>query len=182
MVRHDYIMGEREKSKMKKEIKIFVTILLGVALGWMIAAGIDAWAEEQLTEAWVLCQPDSWVNIRSRASSKSESTGTLFSGDRIWIDGKTKDGFAHVDKCTTEAGEGWVHAGYIVFDEPELICERCKISSNGRVAARRTIDGQIRRWMQDGDAVGVIQVAGEWALTDMGFIKTEYILFGGTEE
>lgn len=162
---------------MNRDEKITMVIFLAAMIVAAIAgaAVFGTLAEPALTEAWVLCQPDSWVNIRSRPSSKGEKTGYLESGDRIWIDGKTKDGYAHIDRASTEAGEGWVHAGYIVFEEPELIGKRCWIRANGRVAARRTIDGDRRCWLVDGSEVSVIQVAGDWALTDEGFVKTEYI-------
>lgn len=163
------------KEKTKETISLAAAaIIVTIAMITAVCA-IGALAEETLTEAWVLCQPDSYINIRARANSRSEKAGYLLSGDRIWIDGKTADGFAHCDRMTNEAGEGWVYAGYIVFEEPKEINRRCRIQANGRVAARRTIDGERRTWLINGSEITVYQTAGEWAVTDEGFIKTEYI-------
>lgn len=159
---------------MRKNSRILlIAALTGILIGSVI--GLMATAEERLTEAWVLCQPDSWINIRARANSHSQNEGTLISGDRIWVDGLTENGYAHCDNMTTEAGEGWVHTGYIVFDEPKDIYRICKIRSNGRVACRRTIDGDRRCWVVNGSEVNIFQVAGDWAVTDKGFIQSKFI-------
>lgn len=159
-----------------------ITAMLFAAIMLIAVAGIvyARAADMDLTEAWILCQPDSYVNIRARASSKSQIDGYLLSGDRIWLDGETCDGFAHIDRASTERGEGWVHAGYIVFDKPQDINRQCVIRTNGRVACRRTIDGHRRCWVVNGSTVYVYKIAGEWAVTDKGFIKSEYI--SGAEE
>ena len=159
---------------MKRKSHVFImAALIGILIGSVI--GIMATAEDRLTEAWVLCQPDSWINIRAKANSHSQNEGMLISGDRIWVDGQTKNGFAHCDNMTTEAGEGWVHAGYIVFEEPKVVNRICQIDSNGRVACRRTIDGDRRCWVVDGSEVYVYMASGEWSVTDKGFIQTKYI-------
>lgn len=155
---------------------LYAAIMLIVAISVVCVKAM----EPALTEAWILCQPDSYVNIRARASSKSQAEGYLLSGDRIWLDGETDDGYAHIDMASTERGEGWVHAGYIVFNKPQDINRQCVIRTNGRVACRRTIDGHRRCWVIDGSTVYVYKIAGEWAVTDKGFIKSEYI--SGAEE
>lgn len=165
------------KMRLMKNLTI-AAALIGILIGAAIGSRIIARAEDHLTEAWVLCQPDSYINIRAKANSHSRNEGTLISGDRIWVDGKTKDGYAHCDNMTTEAGEGWVHAGYIVFDEPEIINRVCVIDSNGRVACRRTIDGDRRCWIVDGSEVYVYMAASDWAVTDKGFIRTKFIDLG----
>ena len=149
--------------------------LIGILAGTAIGLRFTARAEDKLTEAWVLCQPDSWVNIRESASSRGTYAGRLLSGDRIWVDGRTKNGFAHCDNMSNEAGEGWVHAGFIVFEEPAEVEKVCRIQSNGRVACRRTIDGVRRCWIVNGSEVYVYKIAGEWAVTNKGFIQSKYI-------
>ena len=165
-----YITG-----KAKAQMMAILAAAVGIFIGTFIGLQLMVMAEEELTAAWVLCQPDSYVNIRERASSRSAYAGMLMSGDQIWVDGRTKDGYAHCENMSNELGEGWVHAGYIVFDEPEEVNRECLISSNGRVSCRRTIDGDRRCWVVNGSEVFVYQVAGEWAVTDKGFIKTEFI-------
>lgn len=171
MNRKQYITA-RARAQMMAILAAAVGILIGTFIGLQLVARGE---ENRLTEAWVLCQPDSYVNIRERASSRSAYAGMLMSGDQIWVDGRTKDGYAHCENMSNELGEGWVHAGYIVFEEPEEVNQECRISSNGRVSCRRTIDGDRRCWVVDGSEVFVYQVAGEWAVTDKGFVKTEFI-------
>lgn len=175
MKQNKYIT-EKAKAQMMAILAAAIGIFIGTFIGLQLVARGE---ENRLTEAWVLCQPDSFVNIRSRASSRSEYAGMLLSGDQIWVDGRTKDGYAHCENMSNELGEGWVHAGYIVFEEPEEVNKECRISSNGRVSCRRTIGGDRRCWVVDGSEVFVYQVAGEWAVTDKGFVKTEFI--GGLE-
>lgn len=175
MKQNKYIT-EKAKAQMMAILATAIGIFIGTFIGLQLVARGE---ENRLTEAWVLCQPDSFVNIRSRASSRSEYAGMLLSGDQIWVDGRTKDGYAHCENMSNELGEGWVHAGYIVFEEPEEVNKECRISSNGRVSCRRTIGGDRRCWVVDGSEVFVYQVAGEWAVTDKGFVKTEFI--GGLE-
>lgn len=175
MKQNKYIT-EKAKAQMMAILAAAIGIFIGTFIGLQLVARGE---ENRLTEAWVLCQPDSYVNIRERASSRSAYAGMLMSGDQIWVDGRTKDGYAHCENMSNELGEGWVHAGYIVFEEPEEVNRQCRISSNGRVSCRRTIGGDRRCWVVDGSEVFVYQVAGEWAVTDKGFVKTEFI--GGLE-
>ena len=125
--------------------------------------------------AWILCQPDSYVNVRTRASSRSEILGRCECGDEIEVDGKTKNGFVHCINLPLERNEGWISAGYVVYSQPEKLYELVTMESDGRVACRKTINGQRRCWVKDGDMVKVFFRSEEWSVTDRGFIKTEYI-------
>ncbi len=132
-------------------------------------------AEEDLVQAWVLCQPDSWINIRGSASKDGSYEGMLISGDEIWTDGRSRNGYIHCENMTIEAGAGWVYEGYVVYSEPVAIDGYCRIISKGRVACRRTIDGTRRKWLKDGDMIFVYSASDEWALTDVGFVQCSYI-------
>lgn len=163
-----------KQMKMKDRIGMVIVALL---LAAAVASVCSAMADRGLTDAWVMCQPDSYINIRARASSQSRAEGYLISGDRIRIDGQTKGAFAHA-VVSTESGEGWIHAGYIVFEEPVEIGRKCRIRADGRVACRRTIDGERRCWVIDGSEVYVYMAGGGWAVTDKGFIQSQYIDMG----
>ena len=130
-------------------------------------------------ECWILCQPDSYVNIRLNPKKKSIEVGRLECGDPIFTDGKTKNGFLHVYGFTFEVGEGWVHKGYVVYDEPfKPVQYDTTVNSNGRVAARRTINGQRRCWLKDGQAIKVYMASEEWSVTNKGFVKTKFLNLG----
>ena len=131
---------------------------------------LPAWA---LTEkAWVLCQPDSYVICRYWPKKSDEIAGFLYCGDPVETTGKTKNGYAQI-YCDFETCEGWVYAGYLVYDEPYEVNERRVITSIARVRARRTINGKLRRWLYNGDTITVYWESAKWAVTSQGYIKTE---------
>ena len=77
-----------------------------------------------------------------------------------------------------EDGCGWVHAGYLVREAPEAPEEGKEwyvVAANGRVAARRYVNGSRRAWLRPGRRVKVYVMTAEWALTSQGFVRTEYL-------
>lgn len=155
----------------------------GLILLWVIVAILGvlniarAVTERDTVTAWVICQPGDYVNARARPTTKSESIGRLETGDAVELDGETKDGFAHSDPIHMENGDGWIHAGYLVFDEPEWKAGALyRVDANGRVACRKYIDGPRRCWVVDGSHVQVFWLTAEWAVTNKGFIRTEYLV------
>lgn len=81
-------------------------------------------------------------------------------------------------KCGVDDwGGGWILARYVTFDKPDFIERTCYISANGRVAARRTADknSDVLEWLHDGDEIKVNLVTGEWAWTDRGYVKRDFI-------
>ena len=154
-------------------------ICLVVAVVTICSVALALATDETRIRCWVLCQPDDYVNIRDKASTIGHKIGRAEVGDSFMTDGKVKDGFLHV-YCSLEESEGWIYLGYIVFDEPEQIGELWVVESNGRVACRKCVDGARRCWVIDGSTLTVRYIAGEWAITDKGFIKTEFIRKGET--
>lgn len=165
----------RPKLLTYKEIIIFLLIILALLFNaYFLVKGTAEEINE--TECWILCQPDSFVNARMNPKKKSMELGRLECGDKIYTDGKVKNGFLHCYGFTFEAGEGWVHKGYVVYDEPYYpIIQNTKITSNGRVAARKTINGKRRCWLKDGQEIKVYMTSDEWSVTNKGFVKTEFI-------
>jgi hypothetical protein len=138
-----------------------------------------AYGEEVGIECWVLCQPDSYVNVRAKPKKTSEEVGYFECGAKILTDGKVKNGYLHIFGFMFEVSEGWIHKGYIVYDEPYFpIFENTTIESNGRVAARRTVNGEKRCWLKNGQAIKVYMVSDEWSVTNKGFVKTKFIDLG----
>lgn len=154
---------------MRRRIKR--SMAAGIAMILTLIATAAAVADTE--SVWVMCQPDSYVNIREQADGKSPKAGYAECGDRFETDGKKRNGFLHV-YAPVEAGEGWIHLGYIIWEEPEKVYETRHIESKGRVNARRTVDGTRRCWLRNGDEITVYWM-GEWAVTNKGFVKAEYI-------
>lgn len=144
--------------------KLLVLILL-------LCVCVTAAGEEY--EVWVLCQPDSYINIRESPSKNSKVGGYAFCGDRFTTNEETKNGYMLV-YAPIEQGYGWIKKGYLVFSEPREVNVETYIAAKGRVNARKTIDGKRRMWLKPGDDIFVYW-ASDWAVTNKGFVKTEYI-------
>ena len=147
---------------------ICATIVLTVILSCFTAL-----AEEG--RVFIFCNPKTPVIIRKTPKKGSEETGRLDFGDWVETDGKKKNGFLHVIGVT-EAGEGWVFAGYVIKDQPEkLEGARANIGATGRVMSYRWVNGKRNGWVQVCEEVKVYAWSEEWAVTDKGYIRTKYL-------
>lgn len=127
---------------------------------------------------YVLCSPAGEVNIRDRPSSKGEYEGYLTLGDTVTVENTKTDNIGR-EWCFcaglgVEAGEGWVCAGYLVSDPINAIEYNGIIDASGRVAAYNYIGGE-RHWLKVGTSITVYATGGEWAFTDYGYVRSEYI-------
>lgn len=145
----------------------------------------DAWepntwdAEGSVTDAYIICQPGDYINVREKPGMKAEVIAMFDPGDRFWTDGKTRNGFLHVVNMAAEIVEGWVSERYVVYDKPEEINRRAVVNSQYKLAARKYIGGKVRKWLKKGDAVTVFWYSEEWCVTNIGFVKTEYLELEG---
>lgn len=151
-----------------------VLLFLVLFAAAVLVATATAYADED-ANAWVLCQPDSYVHIRSRANKHAQSIGYALCGDDFETDGTVRNGFVHLVNAPTESGEGWIAKGYVVFDQPEQVDHAASIEAAGRVACRSVMGGSRRRWVRPGDTVTVYWMSPEWSVTSAGFIMTRYI-------
>lgn len=134
---------------------------------------------EELTEVWVMCQPNDYVNVRANPNRRSEAVGYAEAGYMVITDGKLQHGFLRIYGIG-EMGVGWIHAGYVVYDEPHEMNVTARVNSNGRVKARQYIGGKRREWLKNKDEVKVYWLSDEWCVTNKGFVKTEYLEMEGT--
>ena len=128
-------------------------------------------------EQYVLCMDR--VNIRLGASSRSDEIGWLEPGDIVYPDGKKKNGFVHCEIPSSEAGEGWVHRGYLVDYKPEKVNVKGVVTGNAKVQARKNVDGKRTRWLKPGGELKVYWWSDEWCLTDCGYVRSEFIELDG---
>ena len=125
---------------------------------------------------YVICQPDDYICVRSKPNRKSHEEGYLLCGFSVYVSDKVKNGYIYSPDLNTESGEGWIFAGYLIDDEPQIMDEApYKVVSNARVAARKYIDGPRRSWLKNGDEVKVYYFSEEWCVTNKGFIMTKYL-------
>ena len=151
--------------------ELFLMIILSILALLIFTVIREAHGED----AWILCQPDSYVNIRSHPGH-GEKVGFLDLGQQVTLDGTRQAGYAHIINASTESGEGWVSAAYIVTDKPAVGTVRAWVDAPGRVACRRSIGGDRRKWLHGGDELVLYASSAEWSVTDQGFIRTEYVL------
>lgn len=156
----------------KRAIMILMAVLL-VVVSYHAAYAINrAHAEAVTTNAWILCKD--YVLIRMWPSKRATEVGQLDPCDEIEIDGKTKDGFAHI----VAPVDGWVWAGNIVFSEPEQIGSLAFVTAKTRLACRRWVDGpqvESRPWVINGSEVRVFYMCDEWAVTSRGYVRSEWL-------
>ena len=159
-------------------IPLFVMIVLMVMFA--VSMMDDFCSAEEYVKGYVICQPGDYVYGREKASRKSEQIGYLETGDAIWTDGKSKNGYIHCVNSSFERDECWVYGGYIVFDEPKWMGGAiATVVSNGRLAARKNTTGDVRAWLKNGTEIQVFWYSNEWCVTNRGFVMTEYIELDG---
>ena len=153
-----------------------IIVLLIVASIYYVAT---SYSEEYETyDGYVICQPDDYINVRTRASRKSSVLARLDAGDVVHLDGKEKNSFLHCVDLSAEMTEGWIHKGYIVYDEPIRMNCLATVVSKGRLAARKYVDGKRIRWLKPMSTLRVYYLSDYWAVTNKGFIKTEFLELG----
>jgi len=172
-------MNNREHSSMemwkRKDITWMVAgvLIFGIFLGIVLSCIVYLSVAAADSDGWIMC--DSYVNIRETPKKNGNKLGRLDAGDRIRTDDKVRNGFLHIIDAGTETGDGWVYAGYVVYDEPEWIDAQMVITGNGRVNARRWVDGPKKARLKPGTVVTVKWLGYDWALTNRGYIRSEYI-------
>lgn len=134
-------------------------------------------AEEEYEgqQVWVLCNPESYVILHTKPKKTSMEFGGVLVGSDMLTDGKTRNGFLHVYDLAAEYTEGWITTRHIVYSEPEEIYKNMKIVSNGRVACRKWVNGKIIHWAYNGNTVFVYFMCEEWAVTNKGYIMSEFL-------
>lgn len=150
----------------------------GIILAMIIAtAAILVMAEEhgRTTQCWVLCKD--YANLRIAPDKDSRCVGQLDVGEGFQTDGTSRNGWIHV----IDAGDCdcWVYSGYVVTEQPEAVFDNYICVANRQVACRRWVDGPRidgrLGWLKNGNAVSVFWIAGDWALTSRGYIRTEWL-------
>ena len=154
------------------KVRMFLLILL------MVMATVSSQAESEQSEVWVLCQPDSFVNVRMFPKKGSPEIGRLELGDKAWTDGKRKNGYLHLVNGQFEC-DGWISLGFVSETPVQTGKNRAKIASKGRVKARRSVNGTRRKWLKNDCLLWVFGYGEEWAVTSEGFVMTRFIEMEG---
>lgn len=160
-----------------KWIRTGFEILLIVAFVYLAIFGMQkiSIAEERYTEAYVICMPEDKVNVRAAPQIHSDSVGTFDPGEKIYLDGKARNGYLHCVELSFEQTEGWISNGHVVYDEPLFIDKEATVISKGRLAARKNVEGKRVRWLKKGTVIHVYYLSEEWTVTNKGYIMTKFL-------
>lgn len=126
-------------------------------------------------EYFIICDPKSHVCVRRSPKRSGEESGRLEFGDKVWADGKKQNGFLHCVGINNEWGEGWVYKGNLVEDEPVKFNGKATVVGKGKVFCRRCVNGAKHGSLKNGTEVKVLAYSNEWAVTNKGYIKTEFL-------
>lgn len=150
--------------------------LLAMIIVLVITFLQDIGLAEPITEqVWVLCDPDSYVTLRTGPGKSKPDFGGVLCGAELWTDNKKQNGFLHVLEVPAECDTGWISARYIVYDRPVEVNRRMVISTDGRVACRKWVNGKRTGWIYDGEVLTVYWMSPTWAVTSRGYIQSQYI-------
>lgn len=162
-------------NKGRKGFILFCAALLIVTT---VISYVVCMAEAQDLTCWILCKPKSIVHVRRDPMKASEEVGRLECGDEIRTDGKTRNGWVHVNGIG-EYGSGWVYCGFVSLEQPEKVDEQYVCVARKQVACRRWMDGpQIGGrlgWLHNGSTVTVYYRTDEWSVTSRGYIRSEWL-------
>ena len=160
-----------DKEKIIGFIAIVAVILVaGIAIGVSLCHGEDA-----LATCWVMCKPGSRVSVRWSPSKSAPESGYAECGDSFLTNGESVDGWI---RCYDIGEGGWIYCGYVTTQKPEIVGERYVCCAVKQVACRKWMYGpQIdeKPWMKNGQFCHVYVTDGEWAVTNRGYIKLEYL-------
>lgn len=173
-----------------KYIRTLIEILLLAALITGVIYAVNAFLnqcakaeewdehEEEYEIAYAICTKGDIVHIRPFPNTKHESCGWLDPGDIVYLDGKKKNGFLHCVGLNVESGEGWVHKGYLVKDEPIYVNKKATIVSKGKLRARKYVNGKRTRWLKPNATLIVYYWSDEWCSTNCGYVQSKYLQLG----
>lgn len=145
--------------------RIIAILLVFVAVAALTAADADG-------GLYVLCR--TMVNVRSKPSKTARVVAWVECGQFVETDGQEKRGFVHVIGLPAEEPEGWIYAGFLV-DEPPQIRQYIAEIWDGDVIARGSVNGRALRKMREGKTVTVYAKTHTWAITNRGYIMCDWL-------
>ena len=162
-------------SKREMWLRLLCILAVLAAVIWIT----DSLGEEEpdYQTLYVMCRPKSFVNVREFPKKKAKEVGRLECGDEVLTLNEKRGKFVKIYGPTFECGTCWVHRGYLTDEKPDIYEDgkAYTVKAKGRVALRRYIRGARRAWIKSGKTLTVYAITSEWALTNRGFIMTEYL-------
>lgn len=138
----------------------------------MIVLTGTALADEHI--GYVICNPNSRVNVRESPSKHADVIGYKELGSEITLDGKTNGRWLHIVNANLENSDGWIYEGNVVYSVPREINTEHKATVNN-LRARSSADGKIIKTLKKGTKVIVLVKSDKWCVTNTGYIQTRYL-------
>lgn len=161
-------------NEVEKFLLVVVVVLMALAIGLTIIMLTPAEAEAEETKAYILCNPESYVNIRVIPNKNGIVSARYLCGDEVTLDGKKKGDWMHVVNAHGESPEGWVHRLYVCESCVVVLDEEQKATTNAKnVRVRNGVNGKILKRVKKGTEVRIMVISMDWCLTNKGYIKTE---------
>ena len=163
-------MDRRHRNFLIVEL-ILVTILAVTAFSILYEAGL---AEDytEMDQVFVMCQPDSYVVIRSSPRKAYNESEYGFAGERLYTDWKVKNGYLHV-YGPFEDVSGWIKQIYVSVWEPYVYQDGKDFVVVSRYAnCRKWMNGPKKGSVKKGKIIKVFLEGAEWCVTNYGYIKT----------
>lgn len=131
-----------------------------------------AMAEEaQPTQMYVM-NVTSWLNGRVEPDKDSGIEARFLLGDTVDVY-EVSGQWARV--AGGECGYVWCSVDYLASAPPDAEPQTYTVRSNGRVRVRETPDGDLVRWLEDGDTVQVQSWFEGWAYIGDGYVDKQYL-------
>ena len=160
-------MERDRRINLQNRMMVFIAVLIVI---WMAVESVLA------DTGYIICQPNDYINVRIKPTRKSDAIGHLDCGDSVELYDVEKNGFI---KCSGFEDDGWVSKRYIVYEKPQVVNSMAYVVCKGRLAARKWIKGKLRKWLYNGDKIKVYCMTDEWAVTDKGFVQSQYLELEG---
>jgi len=150
-------------------LPILIALVIVLAVLVVIKGSL---AEEQPVTMYIAVSAGSWLNGRYAPNQHSSIEARFQSGDTVDVYEVDGD-WARV--AGGESGTVWCDIRYLSATVPGGQPETCTIHSDGRVRVRKTPDGTLVRWLNDGDSVTVQCHINGWAYIGDGYVQEQYL-------
>ena len=170
---------ERGSSFMKRRImplfsdnRCLAVAVIVTALLFALPLIRAAMAEEAQPAAMYVTGVKSWLNGRAKPDTGSDVEARFTIGTEVDVY-EVSGQWAKV--AGGETGYVWCSVDYLTSVPPDSARQTYTVRANGRVRVRDTPDGDLVRWLADGDTVPVTCWFNGWAYIGDGYIQQKYL-------
>lgn len=154
--------------------------MLSILLLFMFFPSASIGESEEPVECYILCNPETYINIRTEPNKHSIAGGWAGCGDSVYPTGKTKGKWSQIVSTFDGYDYLWVITDYIVPDQPERITGYV-ITTADKVHIRKTPGGDSNGRVKKGTRIRAYARSHDWICTNRGYISTEFVIMEDDE-